>query len=69
MSSGLESVTSCVLWHHVVRFTRPSPSVFAYCTQSKTGAGKALGTRLGPLAWIPVKGMFIYNPPYKIKKP
>ena len=29
---------------HVVRFTRPSPSVFAYCKQSKTGAGEGLGT-------------------------
>ena len=26
---------------HVVRFTRPSPSVFAYGKQSKTGVGKA----------------------------
>ena len=32
---------------HVVRFTRLSPSVFAYCKQSKTGAGEGLGTRLG----------------------
>ena len=31
---------------HVVRFTRPSPSVFAYCKQSKTGAGEGLGMRL-----------------------
>ena len=31
---------------HVVRFTRPSPSVFAYCKRSKTGAGEGLGTRL-----------------------
>ena len=29
---------------HVVRFTRPSGSVFAYCKQSKTGAGEGLGT-------------------------
>ena len=32
--------------NHVVRFTRPSDSVFAYCKQSKTGAGEGLGTRL-----------------------
>ena len=32
---------------HVVRFTRPSGSVFAYCKRSKTGAGEGLGTRLG----------------------
>ena len=32
--------------NHVVRFTRPSGSVFAYCKQSKTGAGEGLGTRL-----------------------
>ena len=31
---------------HVVRFTRPSPSVFAYSKWSKTGAGEGLGTRL-----------------------
>ena len=32
---------------HMVRFTRPSGSVFAYCKRSKTGAGEGLGTRLG----------------------
>ena len=31
---------------HVVRFTRLSGSIFAYCKQSKTGAGEGLGTRL-----------------------
>ena len=31
---------------HVVRFTRPFPSAFAYRKRSKTGAGKDLGTRL-----------------------
>ena len=31
---------------HVVRFTRPSPSDFAYCKRSKTGAGEGLGMRL-----------------------
>ena len=31
---------------HVVRFTRPSGSVFAYCKRSKTGVGERLGTRL-----------------------
>ena len=35
---------------HVVRFTRPSPSVFAYCKRSKTGAGEGLGTRLIDIA-------------------
>ena len=35
---------------HVVRFTRPSPSVFAYCKRSKTGAREGLGTRLTPRA-------------------
>ena len=29
---------------HVVRFTMPSPSVFTYCKQSKTGAREGLGT-------------------------
>ena len=43
------SVTTCdaCAADHVVRFTTPSPSVFAYCKQSKTGAGEGLGTRLG----------------------
>ena len=36
---------SCAV-DHVVRFARPSPSVFAYCKRSKTGAGEGLGTRL-----------------------
>ena len=36
---------SCAV-DHVVRFTRPSPSVFAYCKWSKTGAGEGLGMRL-----------------------
>ena len=31
---------------HVIRFTRPSGSVFAYCKRSKTRAGEGLGTRL-----------------------
>ena len=35
---------------HVVRFTRPSGSVFAYWKRSKTGAGEGLGTRLSVLA-------------------
>ena len=36
---------------HVVRFTRPSGSVFAYWKRSKTGAGEGLGTRLLELVW------------------
>ena len=32
----------------LVRFTRPSDSVFAYCKQSKTGAREGLGMRLEP---------------------
>ena len=31
---------------HVINDTRPSPSVFAYCKQSKTGRWAGLGTRL-----------------------
>ena len=31
---------------HVVRFTRPSRSVFAHCEGSKPGGGEGLGTRL-----------------------
>ena len=44
MSLCLEPVTSAVPRIHVVRFTRPSPSDFAYCKRSKTGAGEGLGT-------------------------
>ena len=42
------SVTTCdaCAVDHVVRFTRPSPSVFAYCKRSNTGAGEGLGMRL-----------------------
>ena len=42
------SVTTCdaCAADHVVRFTRPSPSVFAYCKRSKTGAGEGLGSVL-----------------------
>ena len=36
----------------VVRFTRPSDSVFAYCKQSKTGAREGLGMRLEPNSLI-----------------
>ena len=49
MSSCLEPVTSCAA-DHVVKFTKLSPSVFACCKQSKTGARKGLGTRLVHLA-------------------
>ena len=41
-------VTTCdaCATDHVARFTRPSPSAFAYCKRSKNGAGEALGARL-----------------------
>ena len=32
--------------HHVRRFPRPSPSVFAYWKRSKAGGVEGLGTRL-----------------------
>ena len=32
----------------MVRFTKPSDSVFAYCKQSKTGPREGLGMRLEP---------------------
>jgi len=32
---------------YVMKFPRPSPSIFAYCKQSKTGGVEGLGTRLG----------------------
>ena len=31
---------------NVIKWTRPSPSIFAYCKQSKTGRWEGLGTRL-----------------------
>ena len=34
--------------NHVMKFPRPSPSVFAYCKRSKTGGVEGLGTRLQP---------------------
>ena len=42
------SVTTCdaCATDHVVRFTKLSPSVFAYWKRSKTGAGEGLGMRL-----------------------
>ena len=42
-----------VWWHdgcgvdHVMKFSRPSPSVFTYWKRSKTGGIEGLGTRLG----------------------
>ena len=38
------SVTTCdtCAMDHVVRFTRPSPTVFVYCKQSRTGGGEGL---------------------------
>ena len=36
---------SCAV-DHVIRFTRHSPSIFAYCMRSKTGAREGLRTRL-----------------------
>jgi len=35
---------------HVMKFSCPSPSVFAYCKQSKTGGVEGLGMRLGILS-------------------
>ena len=37
----------------MVRSTRPSPLVFAYCKRSKTGAGEGRGMRLlnNPILW------------------
>ena len=32
---------------HMMKFPRPSPSIFAYCKQSKTGGVEGLGMRLG----------------------
>lgn len=37
-------------WCHSCKFCRPSPSVFAYYNQSKTGRWEALRTRLGSCA-------------------
>jgi len=36
----------------LVRFTRPSGSVFAYCKRSTTGAREGLGTRLATAAVV-----------------
>ena len=47
------SVTTCdaCAADHVLRFTRPSPSIFADCKRSKIGAGEGLGTRLVETIW------------------
>jgi len=49
---------------HVMKFPRPSPSVFAYCKRSKTGGVEGLGTRLGQasVAEVPYKECFICKP-------
>ena len=31
---------------HMIKWTRPSPSIFAHCKRSKTGRWEVLGTRL-----------------------
>ena len=33
-------------WEFCLRHSGSSPSIFAYCKRSKTGAGEGLGTRL-----------------------
>ena len=35
---------------HMLRFTRPSHSIFTYCKRSKSGAGEGLGMRLVKVA-------------------
>ena len=42
---------------HVIKWTRPSPSVFAYCKRSKTGRWEGLGTRLG-VSYLPVPALW-----------
>ena len=48
------SVTTCdtCAADHVVRVTRPSPSVFANCKRSRAGAGEGLETRLLSIPWM-----------------
>ena len=41
---SMTTCDACAMDH--IRFTRPSPSVFAYCKRSKTGSGEGLGMRL-----------------------
>ena len=45
---SMTTCDACVV-DHELRFTRSSPSIFAYCKRSKTGAGEGLGTRLEDL--------------------
>ena len=42
---------------HVIKWSRPSPSVFAYCKRSKTGRWEGLGTRLG-VSYLPVPALW-----------
>ena len=50
---------------HVVRFTRPSPSIFAYCKRSKTGSGEGLGMRLHTSPLHGLKTKLIPHPNFK----
>ena len=61
-------VTTCDAFaaDHVVRFSRPFPSVFAYCKRSKTGAGEGLGTRLLYSTYTVIKTAFSIFPGTKI---
>ena len=42
---------------HMIKWTRPSPSVIAYCKRSKTGQWEGLGTRLGFQLSLLMKGI------------
>ena len=47
---------------HVIKWTRPSPSIFAYCKRLKTGRWEGLGTRL-PLYHIHIgsENIFLHS--------
>ena len=57
------SVTTCdaCAVDHVVRFTGPSPSAFAYCKQSKTGGWEGLGMRLRPPPPLQRKAWYLFS--------
>ena len=49
--ASLAVCKNCDITDHVVRFTKLSPTIFAYCKRSKTGGGEGLGTRLCAYKW------------------
>ena len=64
VESGHETDLGGHWHHHMIKWTRPSPCVFAYYKWSKTRRWEGLGTRLWPhyhciLLWIAIAFMYL----------